>query len=702
MESRWSDAKAAEYVERYGPRWGEDLALRTYLGALIGSEDRLVLHGGGNNSVKTTSKNILGEIRSIIFVKASGLNMATIEPEGYTALDLEYLKKLRSLPDLTDEDMRNEFQTHLCKSHASAPSIETLAHAFIPKKFIDHTHADAILTLTNQPEGEKLVREALGPDVLILDYITPGFKLAQAAAAIFEGNPGAKAMVWMRHGLVSWGETARESYETTVSVISRAEDYGARHKKHPLIVQVSTPIDVAMKRYQEIAPSVRGMLALPTGDPDHPHARTILQPLITREVLDFVASDRGREFALTPPLTADHLIRTKALPLWVDVPDFGDNAGLKKQIATAIRDYGAAYDAYVERHSAYLPKGVSRLDSLPRVILIPGVGAFCSGKNVGASNIVRDIAEHTLAVKAQIAAMGSYLGSCETDLFHMEYRTLQHAKLATEKDLPLGRQVALVTGAAGAIGSGICEGLLEQGCHVAATDLPGENLNSLAGELSARFGRRIIAVPLDVTDPASVAEAFGTISLTWGGIDIVVINQGVALVAALEALELEDFRRLERVNTEGTFLVLRAAGRHFRIQGTGGDIVLISTKNVFAPGAMFGAYSATKSAAHQLARIASLEFGAIDVRVNMVAPDAVFSSGSRKSGLWAEVGPDRMRSKGLKSDELEEHYRNRNLLKARITARHVANAVLFFALRQTPSTGATIPVDGGLPDATPR
>jgi rhamnose utilization protein RhaD (predicted bifunctional aldolase and dehydrogenase) len=284
MESRWSDAKAAEYTERYGPRWGEDLALRTYLGALIGSEDRLVLHGGGNNSVKTTSKNILGEIRSIIFVKASGLNMATIEPEGYTALDLEYLKKLRSLPDLTDEDMRNEFQTHLCNSRASAPSIETLAHAFIPKKFIDHTHADAILTLTNQPEGEKLVREALGPDVLILDYITPGFKLAQAAAAIFEGNPGTKAMVWMRHGLVSWGETARESYGTTVSVISRAEDYVARHKKHPLIVQVSTPIDVAMTRYKEIAPSVRGMLALSTGDPDHPHARTILQPLITREV----------------------------------------------------------------------------------------------------------------------------------------------------------------------------------------------------------------------------------------------------------------------------------------------------------------------------------------------------------------------------------------------------------------------------------
>jgi NAD(P)-dependent dehydrogenase (short-subunit alcohol dehydrogenase family) len=204
-------------------------------------------------------------------------------------------------------------------------------------------------------------------------------------------------------------------------------------------------------------------------------------------------------------------------------------------------------------------------------------------------------------------------------------------------------------------------------------------------------------VPLDVTDPASVAQAFAAVSSTWGGVDLVVVNAGVALVCSLEEMSLESFRKLEKVNTEGTLLILGAAGRHFRTQGTGGDIVLISTKNVFAPGAMFGAYSATKSASHQLARIASLEFGAIGVRVNMVAPDAVFSSGARKSGLWAEVGPDRMRSRGLNAEQLEEHYR-----KARITARHVANAVLFFATRQTPTTGATIPVDGGLPDATPR
>jgi rhamnose utilization protein RhaD (predicted bifunctional aldolase and dehydrogenase)/NAD(P)-dependent dehydrogenase (short-subunit alcohol dehydrogenase family) len=702
MESRWSDAKAAEYIERYGPKWGEDLALRTYLGALIGMEDRLVLHGGGNNSVKTSLTNILGEHRSIIFVKASGANMAAIEPEGYTALDLEYLKKLRALSEISDEEMRSEFQTHMCHARAAAPSIETLVHAFIPKKFIDHTHADAILTLTNQPDGMNLVREGLGPEVLILDYITPGFKLAQAAAVAFEGSPQSKAMVWMRHGLISWGDTARESYEATISVIQRAEDYAARRARRPMVVQVETPIEVAEKRYAEIAPSLRGSLALPTGDADQPYARTILQPLITRDALDFVDSDRGREFALSPSLTADHLIRTKALPLWIDRPDYGDIAKLRGQVASAIRDYAAAYDAYIERHISRMPKGVARLDSLPRVILMPGIGAVCSGKDVGAAGIVRDIAAHTLAVKAQIAAMGEYSGMSESDLFAMEYRPLQHAKLGSDRELPLARHVALVTGAAGAIGSGICQALLEQGCHVAATDLPGENLNSLALELGALFGPRILGLPLDVTDPASVAQAFAAVSSRWGGVDLVVVNAGVALVSSLEEMSLEAFRKLETVNTEGTLLILGAAGRHFRTQGTGGDIVLISTKNVFAPGAMFGAYSATKSASHQLARIASLEFGAIGVRVNMVAPDAVFSSGARKSGLWAEVGPDRMRSKGLNAEQLEEHYRNRNLLKARITARHVANAVLFFATRQTPTTGATIPVDGGLPDATPR
>ena len=263
-------------------------------------------------------------------------------------------------------------------------------------------------------------------------------------------------------------------------------------------------------------------------------------------------------------------------------------------------------------------------------------------------------------------------------------------------------RVALVTGAAGAIGAGICRGLLNANCRVAITDLPGPNLDGMVEEYQASFGERVIGVPMDVTDAESVARGVAQVREAFVSIDIVVINAGIAHVSALKDMDLEAFRRLERVNVEGTLLVLREMARHFEAQGTGGDIILVSTKNVFAPGAKFGAYSATKAAAHQLARIASLELAEIGVRVNMVSPDAVFSDGARKSGLWQEVGPERMKARGLDEKGLEEYYRSRNLLKAQVTADHVANAVLFFASHQTPTTGATIPVDGGLPDATPR
>ncbi|MHC4533255.1 MAG: SDR family NAD(P)-dependent oxidoreductase [Planctomycetota bacterium] len=268
--------------------------------------------------------------------------------------------------------------------------------------------------------------------------------------------------------------------------------------------------------------------------------------------------------------------------------------------------------------------------------------------------------------------------------------------------LPLKNKVALVTGAAGAIGYGICCGLLEKGCHLAATDLPGKKLDSFTTDLKQMADDRVIGIPIDVTDEDSVVRGFESVSLVWGGIDIVVINAGIPLAKFLKDIDIDDFRRLEKVNVEGTFLTLREITRHFILQGTGGDVIVVSTKNVPSPGAGFGAYSATKAASHQLGRIASLELAQYGVRVNMVAPDAVFSEGKYKSGLWEEIGPDRMKARGLDEDGLQEYYQSRNLLKAKVTGRHVSNAVLFFATRQTPTTGATIPVDGGLPDATPR
>jgi len=701
MKNRWSDQDAGQFLEKYAEKWGADLALRTYTTRLLGAESALVLHGGGNTSVKGTHRNVFGQDTPALFMKASGFNLATIEPGGHTALDLEYLKRLCALPELSDDAMAGEFLTHRLVPNAAPPSIETLSHAYIPARYIDHTHADAILVLTNQPEGDKLIREALGDSVALVDYVKPGFHLTRKVIAAYDANPGCKALVWLQHGIMTWGETAQEAYSTMIDLVTRAEEFSAKRATKPLVVVMPTTVEEAQKRLAVAAPIVRGLLAQPSGDADRPFQRMIVLPLANQEVLDFLGSDRGKELALTPTLTSDHLVRTKALPLWIDNPDYTDPAKLREQISKGLEAYAAEYQAYITRNAALMPAGMQPFDSLPRIVLLPGVGALCAGKDARAARITHDITAQTLSAKAKIAAMGSYRGLSEDHLFEMEYFSLQHAKLHTEEP-PLGREVALVTGAAGAIGSAIAEGLLEQGCHVALTDLPGPALENLGAELKKHFGERVMTAPLDVTNPTSVEEGFDAVSRTWGGVDLVIVNAGLAMVAALEVMDFAAFQRVERVNIEGALLLFRQSARHFRVQATGGDIILISTKNVFMPGAKFGAYSASKAAAHQLGRIASQEMAEIGVRVNMVAPDAVFSHGSRRSGLWAEVGPDRMRARGLDEKGLETYYQSRNLLKAAVTAQHVSRAVLYFATRQTPTTGATIPVDGGLPDSTPR
>jgi rhamnose utilization protein RhaD (predicted bifunctional aldolase and dehydrogenase)/NAD(P)-dependent dehydrogenase (short-subunit alcohol dehydrogenase family) len=701
MINRWSEQEAKQFIDKYGEKYGADLALRTYATRLLGSEESLVLHGGGNTSVKGIFRNVVGENVPALYMKASGFNLATIEPEGHTPLDLEYLRKMCALPKLSDDVMAGEFLTHRLDPNGAPPSIETLSHAYISAKFIDHTHADAILVLTNQPDGDKLIREALGEGVALVEYAKPGFRLTKNVVATYDANPQCQAMVWLQHGIVTWGETAQKSYSLMIELVTRAEEFAAKRAAKPLAVVMPSTLEEAQKRLAVAAPIVRGLLAESTGNADRPYRRMIVLPLVNQSVLDFLGSGGAKELAVTPTLTSDHLVRTKALPLWIDNPDYSDPAKLREQVAKGIETYKSEYEAYLKRNAALMPAGMEPFDSLPRVVLLPGVGALCAGKDVRAARITHDITAQTLAAKGKIAAMGSYRGLSEDHLFEMEYFSMQHAKLNLN-EAPLGREVAVVTGAAGAIGSAIAEGLLEQGCHVALTDLAGEALENLGAELKKHFGERVTTAPLDVTNPESVEEGFNAIIRTWGGIDLVLINAGLAMVTPLEQMDLAAFQRVERVNVEGALLLLKYSARHFRAQGTGGDIILISTKNVFMPGAKFGAYSASKAAAHQLARIASQEMAELGVRVNMVAPDAVFSHGSRRSGLWAAVGPDRMKARGLDEKGLETYYQSRNLLKAVVTAEHVSRAVLYFATRQTPTTGATIPVDGGLPDSTPR
>ncbi len=719
MKNRWSKGNSEKYVKEYGKQYGKELVLRVYTSRLIGAEKALVMHGGGNTSVKTIYKNILGESLTAIFIKASGFDMYDIGPEGFTGLDLDYLKRLRNLPELSDENMINEFRTHMFDYKAATPSLETLVHAFIPKKFIDHTHPDAILTLTNLADAEKMLREAIDKDIAILEYIKPGFILAQAVAEAFESNQSLQssssgAIILLNHGLITWGESAHESYKNTIDIVTKAERYIANRPKITLKVTHITKVDKAEKRYIRIAPIIRGMLAEKTGDEDRSFKNIILTPLINREILNFVDSMYGNKLALTPPLTTDYLVRTKSLPLWIDSPDFGNIETFKKSFSKALTKYAKEYIAYVKRDSNQVESGLIEFDSLPRIIMMPGLGAICIGKNIYEAMTASDITAQAVTVKTNIAKIGNYSGLSEKEIFGMEYRSYQHAKLGEIKNNEvlksktqdfkyyLSRRIAIITGAAGAIGAGICRVLLENGMHVAITDIPGEHLDSIYREFESEYGRRAIAVPLDVTDQDSVTKGFNQVVKTWGGIDLVVINAGIAHVSRLSELKLDDFRRLEKVNVEGTLNVITDSAHLFKHQETEGDIVLISTKNVFSPGASFGAYSVTKAASHQLARIASIELADMGVRVNMVSPDAIFSEGIRKSGLWQEIGPDRMRARGLNEKGLEEYYRNRNLLKARITSTHVANAVLFFASRQTPTTGATIPVDGGLPDATPR
>lgn len=691
MKNNWSNDRAQEFVSTHGPRFGEKLALRTYSSRLLGQEPGLVLHGGGNTSVKGQIDDIFGQPVEAVFVKASGIDLAQIEPDGHEALNLGALLRLESLDLLSPQAMVNQLRINLFAANAKTPSIEALMHAFLPHTFIDHTHPEAILTLSNQPDGAERIEAALGPQVIILEYIHPGFELAKAVAKAMVTLPTARGMVLMQHGLLTWGASARHSYETTIELVTLAEEAIRASRRH--VRAKTTFTSPAQRPWIDLAPEIRGALAHPTGLPDNPFKRWIVRPLDDPETLTLLHQPGAEKLFVSGPITSDHIIRCKPWPLWIHDPS---------HIREAVQRYRNDYQDYFARHADTLMAGTEPCDPSPRVVLVPGVGGFIAGEDAHLADIARDITRQTLRVKDTIAAIGSFSGLDEKQLFSMDYFPLQRAKLKPHGNASLEGRVAVVTGAAGAIGSGICRRLLKEGTQVAATDLDGEPLASLVSELAATDNSRIIGVPMDVTDENSVAGGLDTIIRTWGGVDLVVINAGLAHVASLATLEMGKFRQLNRVNVEGTLLLLSNMARLFARQNTGGDIVLISTKNVFAPGANFGAYSATKAASHQLARIASLELASLDVRVNMVSPDAVFSDGKRKSGLWAEVGPDRMRARGLDEAGLENYYRDRNLLKAAVTADHVANAVLFFATRQTPTTGATLPVDGGLPDATPR
>lgn len=700
MQSRWQDAEARAAVEQWGADYGTDLALRVYTSRLIGAEMDLVLHGGGNTSLKAPLRTVFGDEVPALFVKGSGVDLDSIDPHGFTPMDLGRLQRLRQLDSLSDADMVEQLRVNRLRSAAPSPSVETLLHVFLPHRFIDHSHPDALLCLSNQPNGEARLREAMGDRVAILPYLTPGFPLAAEVARAYEKRPDVIGIIVAKHGLFTFAADARTAYENHIQIVTRCEEFlSSKRPKRFLTPSYRTemkPAELAAR----VAPVLRGLVAERTGDEDRPYRRLILEWRADEEVLTFVNSAEAQALALAGPLTPDHVIRIKPFSLFVSEP-LGDD--LRGPLGQAVEEYGKRYEAYVKEHSSGDRAAQGRLEPLPRVVLVPGAGAFCFGRTKREARIAADITVHTLRVQAVAHAMGGYESASPEHLCEMEFWNLQQAKLGKEQERPLERQVVLVTGGAGAIGFGIAKACAEAGAHVIVTDIDPARLKLVVERLEAVHGPGVATgIEMNVTDEASVRAGFEEACRRYGGVDAIVPNAGIAHVSPVADLGTRDLDRVMAVNFLGTFLTIREGVRVLRAQGLGGNIVINASKNVFGPGKDFGAYSASKAAGHQLGKVSAIELAAEGIRVNMINADAIFSEDGIESGLWATVGPDRAKSRNMKIEELPDYYRSRNLLRARVMARHVGNAVVFFASNQTPTTGATMPVDGGVVEAFPR
>ncbi|MFZ5563320.1 MAG: bifunctional aldolase/short-chain dehydrogenase [Thermodesulfobacteriota bacterium] len=688
------DKKAVKDLLAACPGLPRDLAACIHASRLLGGNPAMVLHGGGNTSVKLAGKDIFGRDQRILFIKGSGVDMAHIDPEGFAAMDLSALEKIRALDHLTDEEMENQLCRHRLDLKAPAPSVETLLHAFLPHRFVNHTHADAVLALTNRKKGKAVVQEALGAGVCVTAYEKSGLPLAKQVVAAWEKTPESDTVVVMYHGIFTFSDNAETACNRMIEHVQKAEKWLSAHQVSAVPGTVAAPSGGTCARVVQV---IRGTCSPVDGSGKR---RRLLASL--RTDVDLVAislSREARKICASGVLTPDHAIRTKnRIAFLPSVP--GNDDSLRALAARVVSAYAEDYQTYLSANAGKQPPAGA--DPLPRVFLVAGLGLVALGPTRKAAAVAADIAAHTIRVKAR-CGMRNYRPIAENHVFDMEFWPFQQRKTASGPALPLEGQAALVTGAAGAIGFGVADRLLAAGAVVVAADLDETGLAHVCDLLAKRHGRdRVESVAFDVTDFGQTEQAFMKASLKTGGIDIVVPNAGIAHVATIENLEPAAFNRVVSVNLAGTFNTIKASVPVFRRQGTGGNIIVISTKNVFDPGAAFGAYSAAKAGAHQIAKIAAIELAPLGVRANMVNPDAVFGDAAVPSKLWELIGPDRMKARGLDPEGLKEYYRQRNLLKASVTAEHVGNVVVFFASDLSPTTGASFPVDGGNPAAFPR
>jgi len=679
MRSGWVDSEAQAAIDRYAAQGiGRDLAVRVYTTRLLGRDPKLVLHGGGNTSVKTILPDLLGEEVAVLCVKGSGADMAVIEPAGLPAVRLDRLRKLRARTELTDEDMVRVQRENLLEPAAPNPSVETLLHAFLPHRFVDHTHANAILSLVDQPDGEAICADLYDGRMSVVPYVMPGFALAKMAADVYDAKPDVEGLILHKHGIFTFGDSARDAYERMIALVTLAE---GRLQRNRTAVFVTAQLPQAIAPLSVVAPILRGACSRKDAKIEGAWRRLILDFRTGPEIMNFVGGADIARYSQAGVVTPDHTIRTKNWPLVVAAPENGKADDFKRAAHAAVKAFVEHYEDYFTRQNARVGGIKKALDPLPRVALVPGLGLFGLGRSKKDARVAADLAQCAVEVIADAEAIGRFESISEAEMFDMEYWSLEQAKLSAAAEKPLAGQIAVITGAGGTIGGAIAKAFAAAGAEVALLDLD----EGAAAERAKNLGGAALAVTCDVTDAASVSAAFERVVEAFGGVDIVVSNAGAAWQGRIGEVPEAVLRQSFELNFYGHQRVAQAAVKIMLAQGTGGCLLFNVSKQAVNPGPNFGPYGLPKAATLFLVRQYALDYGADGIRANAVNADRI------RSGLLTDdFIAERVKARGLS----ENDYLRGNLLGREVTADDVAQAFLHQAL-ELKTTGDVTTVDGG-------